>query len=76
MPLVGFESTIPAFERTKTLHALDREATVTGKCDLYHIYIRRIGQLYRRFDSLNESREHPFGIVGKLKILMQQLRLL
>jgi hypothetical protein len=29
-PLVGFEVTIPASERTKTIHALDRAATVTG----------------------------------------------
>jgi hypothetical protein len=30
MPLVGFETTIPAFERAKTVHALDRAATVIG----------------------------------------------
>jgi hypothetical protein len=30
MPLVGFELTIAAFERAKTVHALDRAATVTG----------------------------------------------
>jgi hypothetical protein len=29
---VGFEHTIPAFERTKTVHALDRAATVIGLC--------------------------------------------
>jgi hypothetical protein len=27
---VGFEPTIPAFERAKTFHALDRAAIVTG----------------------------------------------
>jgi hypothetical protein len=27
---VGFEPTIPAFEREKTVHALDRAATVIG----------------------------------------------
>jgi hypothetical protein len=27
---VGFEPTIPVFEQAKTVHALDREATVTG----------------------------------------------
>jgi hypothetical protein len=27
---VGFESTIPVFERAKTLHALDNAATVIG----------------------------------------------
>jgi hypothetical protein len=29
MPCVGFEPTIPASERAKTVHALDRAATVT-----------------------------------------------
>jgi hypothetical protein len=28
---MGFESTIPAFQRAKTVHALDRAATVMGK---------------------------------------------
>jgi hypothetical protein len=28
MPQVGFEPTIPVFERTKIVHALDRPATV------------------------------------------------
>jgi hypothetical protein len=30
MPRVGLEHTIPAFERAKTVHALERVATVTG----------------------------------------------
>jgi hypothetical protein len=30
MPYVGFEPMIPASERAKTVHALDRSATVTG----------------------------------------------
>jgi hypothetical protein len=30
MPWVWFEPAIPAFERAKTVHALDRGATVTG----------------------------------------------
>jgi hypothetical protein len=30
MPLVGFEPTIKAFERAKTVHALDRAATTIG----------------------------------------------
>jgi hypothetical protein len=31
MPEVGFESTIPVFERAKTVHALDGAATVIVK---------------------------------------------
>jgi hypothetical protein len=38
MPWVGFESTIPASERAKTVHALDRSATVTGSC-LYCCFV-------------------------------------
>jgi hypothetical protein len=34
MPQVGFEPTIPVFERAKTVYALDRAATVVGKPDL------------------------------------------
>jgi hypothetical protein len=30
MPRVGFEPTIPAFERVKTVYALDPAATVIG----------------------------------------------
>jgi hypothetical protein len=30
MSYVGFEPTIPASEREKTVHVLDRSATVTG----------------------------------------------
>jgi hypothetical protein len=30
MPCVGFELTIPASQQAKTVHALDRSATVTG----------------------------------------------
>jgi hypothetical protein len=30
MPRVGFESTIPVFERAKMVHALDVVATVIG----------------------------------------------
>jgi hypothetical protein len=30
MPRVGFEPTIPVFELAKTVHALDRAATVIG----------------------------------------------
>jgi hypothetical protein len=31
MPWVGFEPTIPAFERAKTVHALERAVTVIGE---------------------------------------------
>jgi hypothetical protein len=37
MPWVGFEPTIPASERAKTVHVLDRAATVTGLIEEYWI---------------------------------------
>jgi hypothetical protein len=39
MPQVRFETTIPAFEQTKTVHALDRAATVIGRRNLYILKI-------------------------------------
>jgi hypothetical protein len=35
VPLVGFEPTIPVFERAKTVHDLDRAATLIGSCVNY-----------------------------------------
>jgi hypothetical protein len=35
MPRVGFEATIPVFEQGKTVHALERAATVIGYTTLY-----------------------------------------
>jgi hypothetical protein len=35
MPPVGFERTIQVLERTKTVHALGRAATVVGVPELY-----------------------------------------
>jgi hypothetical protein len=36
---VGFEPTIPAFERAKTVHALDRPATVIGNDIVYPLVV-------------------------------------
>jgi hypothetical protein len=56
MPRMGFERTIPAFDRTKTVHALDRAATMIGITYIYlanyersiefwaDIYIQRVGR--------------------------------
>jgi hypothetical protein len=38
VPSVGFEPTIPVFERAKTVHALDHATTVTGYT-MYVLYI-------------------------------------
>jgi hypothetical protein len=38
MPRVGFEPTITASERAKTVHALDRSASVTGAVLCYSLH--------------------------------------
>jgi hypothetical protein len=45
MPRVGFEPTMTAFHRAKTVHALDREATVIGFVVLYQLLY-----LYKYYD--------------------------
>jgi hypothetical protein len=35
MPLLGFESTTPVFERAQTVRTLDREAAVNGNVNLH-----------------------------------------
>jgi hypothetical protein len=37
MPVVEFEPTIPVIERTKTVNALDRAATVEGNIERYKV---------------------------------------
>jgi hypothetical protein len=46
MPGVGFEATTPAFERAKTVHALDRAATGIGTVS------------FCGGENLREGREH------------------
>jgi hypothetical protein len=46
MPLAGFEPKIPVFKRAKTLHALDRAATVTGSFPIYYSLIMVPSDLY------------------------------
>jgi hypothetical protein len=45
MAWVGFEPTITALERAKTVHVLDRSATVTGNTEVYC-------KLYVHYDSI------------------------
>jgi hypothetical protein len=44
MPCVGFEPTIPTSERAKTVHALDRSATVTVSLFLWNLKIHHRSQ--------------------------------
>jgi hypothetical protein len=67
MPWVGFEPTIPAFERAKTIHALDRAATVTGygmgKCHLF--WMRDIRKTATHYTTYYTGR-HIYFVVNAL----------
>jgi hypothetical protein len=58
MPRVGFEPTIPVFERAKTVHALDRAVTVIGlyipQCTKYICLTNLL--VYLRFNFENVRR--------------------
>jgi hypothetical protein len=49
MPGVGFEPTIPAPERAKTVHDLDRVATVTGGLSLGYNQLKQEFVIVLRF---------------------------
>jgi hypothetical protein len=56
---VWFVTTIQAFEREKTIHALDRAATVIGYLKLYITFISvfrtKRQQVFQEFDLLSIS---------------------
>jgi hypothetical protein len=45
MLCVGFEPTIPVSERSNTVHALDRSATVTGTRPIYLLVFIKLGKI-------------------------------
>jgi hypothetical protein len=55
---VRFEPTIPAFERAKTVHALDRAATVIG------LLLKYIGLIMKRIDSDRDVLIDLFSIIS------------
>jgi hypothetical protein len=55
MPRVGFEPTIPVFERTKTVHTLDRATTVIGK---------PVAQLAKIIRYFHETEDRLCGLVA------------
>jgi hypothetical protein len=78
MPSVGFEPTIPAFERAKTVHALDSAATVigtliTGFLDLVTSFLKaNVTILHENRPRSNppttfETRHHPTSVSFDVK---------
>jgi hypothetical protein len=68
MPRVGFEPTIPAFERAKAVHALDSAATVIGfpstGLGLFCDFVFSVGRLYS-FDCYDDTRMNQKGFRRK-----------
>jgi hypothetical protein len=62
MPWVGFELTIPASERAKTVHASDRSATVTGTSENRQRYIIELKRLRCIGGDRNRSVPRSLGI--------------
>jgi hypothetical protein len=52
MPQVGFEPTIPVFDRAKTVHVLSRAATVIGKITEVLVPISNTGLGYHKRSTL------------------------
>jgi hypothetical protein len=69
MPGVGFEHTIPVFGRTKTVHALDRATTVTGKKERSlginprEQEARKVWSECRRNTCFNMREQHELGLM-------------
>jgi hypothetical protein len=75
MPCVGLELAIPASERAKTVHALDRSATVTGSHGFTKtksitanlVTLRNTGtrntRMCSRFDSIHFEARSAFALV-------------
>jgi hypothetical protein len=51
MPRVGFEPTIPVFEGVKTVHALDRAATMIG---CFCIYVNKTIKIIKKYQENGE----------------------
>jgi hypothetical protein len=60
MPRVGFESTIPGFDRAKTVHASDLAATVIGKWrfTLFNIDLQSCQERFEKYCSKSDVNVH------------------
>jgi hypothetical protein len=66
IPRVGFKPTIPAFEQAKTVHSLDRTATVIGSIQQpwYYVKVQRISihRLMNRLKQVSLLNQKKKGI--------------
>jgi hypothetical protein len=56
MPWVGFEPTITALERAKTVHAVDRSAAVIGEHSRYYDEYFKILSVIQNVPSVGENQ--------------------
>jgi hypothetical protein len=69
MPRVGFEPTIPVFQRAKTVHASDLAATVIGHTSHINIYISKYYQrTQNRNDTLKKNTARSFVTLYNLRL--------
>jgi hypothetical protein len=74
MPQVGFESTIPVFERENTVHALNRAATAIGSTVTNMKRIVSVSKLTKRLEDedpipykVRNISLHPLSCPDRLK---------
>jgi hypothetical protein len=70
MPQVEFEPTIPVFERAKTVHALDRAATVIG--DLLHTHpkVKPVNMKIQRWNTKNKFNTKNYILINNYLIIL------
>jgi hypothetical protein len=61
MPWVRFKTTIPASERAKAVHALDRSATVTGDRLIVVSNFHLLELNVHQFHYPGDRRKYPFN---------------
>jgi hypothetical protein len=64
MPRVGFEPTIPAFEGAKTIHALERAATVISKFYINKLIYCLITSMLKKEAQFSSETSVDFSFLG------------
>jgi hypothetical protein len=64
MPWVGFEPTIPAFERAKAVHALDRAANVIGCITFRRAYYMKCNVYWSSYTAISRRQIHLFNLLA------------
>jgi hypothetical protein len=73
MHLVGFEPTMPVFERAKTVHALDRASSVLGNhtrsfLKVFSPYIKSVQACQSEYRKIVGNRSYTLGATASVKL--------